>query len=246
MIAMRILPYDTLDSTSAEAHRLLAAGIDTEPYVIVARAQTAGRGTQGRSWCSPRDAGLYMTRVERLPGGVAPAAELTRAAGVACAEVLAEVFGLRVCLRGVNDLYLGAGKLGGILVEGHAEQGRLVALATGVGLNLWPAERLLPAGAPPAAVLADQIDADLLRQVRRETLALRLAERIGHWQRQVLQGAGERVRDAWERHGQALVNLPASGAVGLNVERVCASRRLLPRRASVSRRGAPPWNACDP
>lgn len=200
---MRILPYDTLDSTNAEAARLLAAGqIDAEPCVIVAREQTAGRGTKGRSWCSPRDAGLYMTRVERLVGAAAPDGELTRAAGVACAEVLAEVFGIHVRLQGVNDLYLGAGKLGGILVEGDAEAGRLTTLLTGVGLNIWPALRTLPSGAAPVATLADQVDADGLRPTSLETLAQRLAEGIGRWQGQVFQGAVERMRAAWEGYAR--------------------------------------------
>jgi biotin-[acetyl-CoA-carboxylase] ligase BirA-like protein len=149
--AFKILRYKSLDSTNEEAKRLLNAGRIQGLTLIRADQQTAGRGTQGRTWISPPGAGLYLSIVhpfERLatmdttPIPVTPI--FTLAAGVACADVLFELTGLKIHLKPVNDLYVEGCKLGGILVEGllGQEQGRSVcrAIITGIGINVYEHE----------------------------------------------------------------------------------------------------------
>ena len=88
---MNSFRIDTVDSTNDEAKRLIAEGRLRGRGYVLAREQTAGRGTQGRSWLSPRDAGLYLS-VART--GVEPpspnVAQLTLAAGAACVEAIHE------------------------------------------------------------------------------------------------------------------------------------------------------------
>ncbi|MDX2083935.1 MAG: hypothetical protein SFZ03_00925 [Candidatus Melainabacteria bacterium] len=140
--------FSTVDSTSLEALRQWQLGRIDTPTVIVATAQTAGRGTYGRQWASPAGAGLYFTLVIPEPPPLANG-NYTHLAGIALAHCLRDQLHLPVCLKPVNDLVLpkadGAwGKLGGILTEvGLSSTGKPVGLRVGVGINLLQAERSL-------------------------------------------------------------------------------------------------------
>src|SRR6185369_9085126 len=98
--AMQRFRFDILDSTNDEARRLLTAGAIDQSAVIVARGQTAGRGTRGRSWASPAGAGLYLSYVCRNRGDDGNRDELplttayTQAAGVACVEAVRTTTGV--------------------------------------------------------------------------------------------------------------------------------------------------------
>ena len=71
-----------IDSTMNEAGRLAAA---KAPHgaLVVAEEQTAGRGRFGRTWFSPRGAGLYFTLILRPKLAPAAAPLLTPMAGAA-------------------------------------------------------------------------------------------------------------------------------------------------------------------
>jgi biotin-[acetyl-CoA-carboxylase] ligase BirA-like protein len=153
--AFEILHYDSLDSTNEEAKRLLNAGKIARLTLIRAGQQTAGRGTQGRTWISPPGAGLYLSivhpfvRPEAAEGkdsseAIPVTPIFTLAAGVACAETVLDLTGLNIHLKPVNDLYVDGRKLGGILTEGilGQERGRSVcrAIVTGIGINIYAHE----------------------------------------------------------------------------------------------------------
>ncbi len=108
---------------------------------VIARGQTAGRGTNGRNWVSPRDAGIYMSVVlfdVAADGRSMP--WITTACGVACAEVLRREFDIDVRVKPINDLMLNGGKLGGILTEASIESRAIRSLIVGIGVNLRTTE----------------------------------------------------------------------------------------------------------
>lgn len=158
---MQQFEYDILDSTNAEARRLLAAGHIERSAVITARGQTAGRGTRGRSWASPPGAGLYLSYVCRnrsdseVPTELPLTTAYTQAAGVACVEAVRDVVGVDLRIKPINDLIWNGGKVGGILTEAIVEDSHLSALIVGIGINVYPADRSLAAGSLPAASLAE-------------------------------------------------------------------------------------------
>ena len=93
-----IFYFDEVTSTNDLALEWAANGA-TEGTVIVARAQTAGRGRQGRRWVSPADVGLYVSLILR-PCRVVPL--LTHTVGVALAESLRALTDLQIetsCFR---------------------------------------------------------------------------------------------------------------------------------------------------
>ena len=87
----------------------------SEGRVVVANAQSAGRGRHGRNWASPAGAGLYVSAVLRPPAHVLPL--LTIAAGVAVAEGIQSATGLVADLKWPNDVYVHGRKVAGVLAE---------------------------------------------------------------------------------------------------------------------------------
>ncbi len=132
---MEIVRLAQVDSTNSEARRLLAAG-KPAPFAVLADEQTAGRGTQGRSWSSPRGAGIYLSIVPAFLRPWPIHSMYSVAAGIACAEVLLDRLGVTIELKPPNDLYQGGRKLGGILVETSVRGDALASLVVGIGINV--------------------------------------------------------------------------------------------------------------
>ena len=137
---------------------------DTQPCLLVAEHQMAGRGRMGRGWQSTQ--GTSLTFSLALPLTPPAWSGLSLAVGVALAEVLqpapAEA-SPRLGLKWPNDLYLvgpggaagsaGGRKLGGILVETLAVGSQRLAVI-GIGLNIAPINGQLAAelGESPACL----------------------------------------------------------------------------------------------
>ena len=148
-------------STSDLAGRLAADGAP-EGTVVVADAQTAGRGRLGRSWLSPAGAGLYVSIVIRPdgPDDRALGALLPLAIGASLAAGLRGLTGRAVELKWPNDLVVrpdatgvagaaaggsGLRKIGGVLVEAATLGADVRHAVVGIGINLGQ-------GAYPAAL----------------------------------------------------------------------------------------------
>lgn len=105
---VEVLPQ--VDSTNSELMRRSRLG-QTEPVLLVAQQQTAGRGRLGRPWQS--QAGESLTFSLGMLLNPADWAGLSLAVGVCLAEALHP----QVRLKWPNDLWLDDRKLGGILIE---------------------------------------------------------------------------------------------------------------------------------
>jgi BirA family biotin operon repressor/biotin-[acetyl-CoA-carboxylase] ligase len=107
--------------------------------VIVADAQTAGRGRLGRSWHSPAEENLYLSillRPARPPSEIPP---ITLLAGAAVARAL-QTFGLTPRLKWPNDVELldEAGrrrKVCGVLTEMASAGPSALRVVVGIGIN---------------------------------------------------------------------------------------------------------------
>ena len=142
---VEVLPE--VDSTNTELMRRARAG-RTEPVLLVAERQSAGRGRLGRGWASaPGDSLTFSLGLVLAP---ADWSGLSLAVGVAIAETLHP----RIGLKWPNDLWVEGRKLAGILIETASPGADTKApryAVIGVGINIRP-----PAGAgfgtPPAAL----------------------------------------------------------------------------------------------
>jgi len=196
-LGRRVLWFDEIASTNDRALAWADAGGE-EGCLVVAEAQSSGRGRLGRSWASPAGAGIYATVV--LRPGAGAAGLLTLAAGLGVSEGIEAATGLRTQVKWPNDIYVEgrvSRKLAGLLAEGGtSEQGLHVVL--GIGINVLPA-----AYPPDVAARATSLETELGRAVDR---ALVLAESLaGVWQRyaQLSAGDGTRVLAAWRSRAAA-------------------------------------------
>ena len=139
----KVRQYGHVRSTNDVAAELADQGAP-HGTVVVADAQTAGRGRHGNRWFSPVGAGLYVSVLLRTVS----APVLTLAAGVAVAEALRAGGGLESTLEWPNDVVVAAGgrprKVAGILAEATTMRGRVERVILGIGVNLreaaWPAD----------------------------------------------------------------------------------------------------------
>ncbi|MBO5779336.1 MAG: biotin--[acetyl-CoA-carboxylase] ligase [Clostridia bacterium] len=137
-IAVEVL--ESVDSTNTEAKRRISAGL-TAPLLLLAKAQTAGRGRLGRAFCSPQGAGLYMSLVLHPNCPPSQVISITSAAAVAVALAIEDLTHLRPQIKWVNDVYIGDKKVCGILTEGvtDPQSGLLQSIVVGIGINCTPA-----------------------------------------------------------------------------------------------------------
>lgn len=150
--------YAEVESTQDIAHGLAEQGVPAGA-VVVADAQRAGRGRQGKSWASEPGQGVWCTVVERPKDAIAFEL-LSLRVGIQLASALDEFAGERVQLKWPNDLLLRDGKLGGILTEARWSGAALSWVAVGVGVNV-----LHPGIEGAAALRATTKRLDVLRAV---------------------------------------------------------------------------------
>ena len=173
---VEVLPE--LDSTNSELMRRARAGA-SEPVLLVAQRQTAGRGRLGRDWHSAPDTSLTFSL--GLPFAPGNWSGLSLAVGVSLAESLHQ--DLR--LKWPNDLWLHERKLAGILIEtaGNAVDAGRRFTVIGIGINIAPRPGAGLSTAPAwLQEVLPQADAGstLARVVPPLVETLRLFERAGY------------------------------------------------------------------
>jgi BirA family biotin operon repressor/biotin-[acetyl-CoA-carboxylase] ligase len=172
----RVEWFDEVGSTMDVAHTLASEGA-LAGTLVVADAQTAGRGRLGRRWTSEPAAGLWLTIIER-PRDVAALDVLSLRIGLALAPVLEAFSDSPVRVKWPNDLYAmptvkvdgvpdapnsgysDARKLAGTLIEARWRDGVPDWIAIGVGINVRPpASEVLAAGLRHDTDRLDLLDA---------------------------------------------------------------------------------------
>ena len=137
---VEVLPR--IDSTNTELMRRARAG-QTEPILLIAEDQTAGKGRQGRPWSNAPGSSLMCSLA--LPLAPRDWSGLSLAVGVAMAQALQPTdpnAALRIGLKWPNDLCLTDDrKLGGILTDPanlpQARRGERYVII-GMGVNIQP------------------------------------------------------------------------------------------------------------
>ena len=132
---LRVQVLAEIDSTNTELMRRARAG-DLTPTLLIAEAQTAGRGRLGRQWSSASAEGQGALAFSLgLPLAPPAWSGLSLAVGLALAEALHP--DLRI--KWPNDLWWQGRKLSGILIE-TAASGALDAarrqVVIGIGINV--------------------------------------------------------------------------------------------------------------
>jgi BirA family transcriptional regulator, biotin operon repressor / biotin---[acetyl-CoA-carboxylase] ligase len=154
----------TMDAAHALAARGAAAGT-----LVIAEEQGSGRGRGGRAWSSAPGAGLWLTLIER-PRAADGLDVLSLRVGLHLAPVLERWTESGIRLKWPNDLFVGARKLAGVLIEARWRGAHPDWVAIGVGINL-----VVPADQPQATALvhagAEAVLAEVVPAVRAAAFA---------------------------------------------------------------------------
>ena len=220
----RIYPYPKVTSTN---DLLIKAGKEgaKSGTVVIAKQQTAGKGSKGRSFYSPFS-GLYMSVLVR-PGSSANASIestgrpicpklspeeavlITPATACAVADAIQNYIYKKVGIKWVNDIYLNNRKVAGILTESCVDSAGDRFYVIGIGVNMFPPEGGFPKefAYKTTTVLKrkyDPMDLVLLRDDILENLITRLYQIPG---RKFMQDYGRRILNM----GDAVIVTPCNG-----------------------------------
>ncbi|MBR5140733.1 MAG: biotin--[Clostridia bacterium] len=136
-----VLFYELTDSTNERAREYFLSEVVTQPKLFIARAQSAGKGTRGRSFDSS-EGGLYFSVLFPIDGKSLSSADVTTAAAAAVTTALKKLLGKAfegLFIKWVNDIFIRDKKICGILCE-KVISADASAFIVGVGINLMHRE----------------------------------------------------------------------------------------------------------
>lgn len=122
-----------VDSTNIYAKKMVKDKVNG-PVLVLAEAQTNGRGRMGRSFYSPNGSGLYMSYAYKVTDNVADSVVVTALTAVAVVTAIEELTDKKPKIKWVNDIYIDNKKICGILAE--AVTGKQTDIIIGIGINV--------------------------------------------------------------------------------------------------------------
>jgi BirA family biotin operon repressor/biotin-[acetyl-CoA-carboxylase] ligase len=192
-IGRRIEYHEEVESTNTEALHLAQQGAE-EGTVVIAEAQSAGRGRLNRSWESPPAMNLYLSVVLRPDIPAASASLIPLMVGVAVADVISQYCPGKVKLKWPNDILIEGKKICGILTEMRTRAEQVSFIIAGIGVNLNMQKLHFPRELRETATSL-RIEAAI--DVDRVDFAVRLFETLGNWYRIFLNGGEAAIREKW-------------------------------------------------
>lgn len=129
---MKCIRFEEIGSTNDYAK---AQRGRREDLIIVAKKQTGGRGTKGRSFLS-EEGGVYVSTLrfyEDFPAK--DAFKIMSGTAVAVCETL-RFYGLSPVIKWANDVFVNGKKICGILIENTLSGNKIASSVVGVGLNV--------------------------------------------------------------------------------------------------------------
>ena len=212
-------------STNDWAKELALLGA-AEGTVTIAETQTTGHGRLGRKWVSPKG-GLWFSLILRPELTPSKAFTITYAAGLAVAEVLRELCGLRAETKWPNDVLVSGRKVCGILSETNVTGNRVNYVVIGIGIN----GNFDPQKAFPDEVgrTATSLQHELGRKVSLEGLFGGLLEKLESTYEQLLSEGFEPILKRWKKH---------AGSLGRQVEVATETEELRGVALDVDNEGA--------
>ena len=160
----RVVVFDSTASTMDDAHGLAAVDAPAGTIVIADR-QAAGRGRNGRRWASESGQGIWMTLIER-PNDPRAIDVLSLRIGLRAARALDRFAAEPIGLKWPNDLFVGGGKLAGILIEARWRADRIDWVAIGIGVNVREPANVASAAALRAGTTRLDVLGELVPAVR--------------------------------------------------------------------------------
>jgi BirA family transcriptional regulator, biotin operon repressor / biotin---[acetyl-CoA-carboxylase] ligase len=200
IIGRRIEYHEELVSTNTEALRLAMENAP-EGTVVIADAQSEGRGRLDRIWESPPSLNLYLSVVLRPDIAAVSASLIPLAVGVTVAEVISKYCPGRVRLKWPNDVLVDGRKICGILTEMRTKADRVHFIIVGIGVNLNMRKLDFPREIRETATSL-RIGTEC--EIDRLDVAIRLFENLERWYRIFLSGGEAAIREKWLQYAEII------------------------------------------
>jgi BirA family biotin operon repressor/biotin-[acetyl-CoA-carboxylase] ligase len=196
-IGFQMLLYREVESTSAVLRRLADAGAP-EGTVVLAEAQTAGRGRLGQRWFSPPGVNLYASVL--LRPAIAPAAVplFSFIASLAVSDAIRGQ-GVAATIKWPNDVLIDGGKAAGTFVTCATSGGLVDYVILGVGVNVNVERDALAAALGEAARGATSVREAVGRPIDRNVFAAAFLNHLEKWADAYGAAGPEAVLEAWRR-----------------------------------------------
>jgi BirA family biotin operon repressor/biotin-[acetyl-CoA-carboxylase] ligase len=191
--------FEEVSSTNDVAKRLAEEGA-AHGEIVVAEAQTAGRGRRGRVWASPARRNVYLSLVLRPDLLPSRAPELTLLASVALCQAVRQA-GVAAGIKWPNDLLAGGRKLAGILTELAADPDRVQWVVLGIGVNVNVRAEELPSELLP---IATSLAIERGEPVPRALFAAAMLSTLEEWLDRHAEEGFSPVREAWRSMSDTL------------------------------------------
>ncbi|ONI45543.1 biotin--[acetyl-CoA-carboxylase] ligase [Candidatus Epulonipiscioides gigas] len=138
IVGSKTIVYEEVGSTNQIAKELLKTQNVQDGTIIIANAQTAGKGRIGRDWSSPKDVGIFMSIIVAPKLAINQIPKLTLISGLAMCNALKKVCNQNnIYIKWPNDIIINDKKICGILCElvGNNTGQNFVIIGIGVNVN---------------------------------------------------------------------------------------------------------------
>lgn len=173
VVGREIVHLDSTTSTNDIAKSLAREGA-ADGTVVLAEAQTAGRGRLGRQWLSPPGASILCSVVLRPHLASEQAFYLTVVCSLAIGQAVKRMTGLQPYLKWPNDILIEDRKVVGVLTEMELVEKKLTWAVVGFGLNV----NFDPRDLPDLGQEASSLSLELGRDVSRAELLIEILQEL--------------------------------------------------------------------
>lgn len=165
--------FEQVGSTNDEALKWMANWA-VNGAVVVAGEQVQGKGRLGRTWHTPPASALILSVILRPK--IAELSQITMLGALAIYDTVKQLGLEQVGIKWPNDVMLNGLKVSGILPEAVWEDGKLVGVVLGMGVNVR-----IDFANTELAQKAISIETVLGRHVERLDLIVELLARVDYW-----------------------------------------------------------------
>jgi BirA family biotin operon repressor/biotin-[acetyl-CoA-carboxylase] ligase len=127
--------FEQVSSTNDIVRELASKGAP-EGTLVIADAQTSGRGRMARSWIAPPGSALLMSLLFRPQLSPERIYRPVMACGLAIAESCEQASGQPAYIKWPNDVQIGGKKISGILPESALSSAQIDWIVMGMGINV--------------------------------------------------------------------------------------------------------------
>jgi len=136
-VGQNLLRFQRVPSTNDYTKELIRQSVMPEGTVVLANEQHSGRGQRGNGWHS--DPGKNLTfSVVLTPRFIAPDEQffLNKVVCLALVDLIGPYVGNTETIKWPNDIFIGAKKVAGVLIENSISNKKSWQAVVGIGLNV--------------------------------------------------------------------------------------------------------------